>query len=164
MKCSLFIRFLSWWRHQMETFSALLAICAGIHRSPMNSPHTGQWRGTLMFSLICARINCWVNNREAGDLRRHRAHYDVIVMIHPFGKRSYYTTCISMSDRPSEISGLLSCNILWKYQFDTWYVHSLGGTTSRVWVSSESGHFDLLYTKEHQLRSFFLHSWPRQSK
>ena len=92
MKCSLFIRFLSWWRHQMETFSALLAICAGIHRSPMNSPHTGQWRGTLMFSLICARINCWVNNREAGDLRRHRAHYDVIVMIHPFGKRSYYTT------------------------------------------------------------------------
>ena len=33
-----------------------------------------------MFSLICARVNCWVNNREAGDLRRHRAHYDVIVM------------------------------------------------------------------------------------
>ena len=33
----------SWWRHQMETFSALLAICAGIHRSPVNSPHKGQW-------------------------------------------------------------------------------------------------------------------------
>ena len=30
--------------------------------------------------LICARINDWVNNREAGDLRRHRGHYDVIVM------------------------------------------------------------------------------------
>ena len=52
----------------------------GIHRSPVNSPHTGQWRGALMISLICARINGWVNNREAGDLRRHRAHYDVIVM------------------------------------------------------------------------------------
>ena len=51
-----------------------------IHRSPVNSPHKGQWRGALMFSLICARINAWVNNREAGDLRRHRAHYDVIVM------------------------------------------------------------------------------------
>ena len=38
------------------------------------------WRGVLMFSLICAWINSWVNNREAGDLRRHRAHYDVIVM------------------------------------------------------------------------------------
>ena len=52
----------------------------GIHRSPVNSPHKGQWRGALMFSLICARINGWVNNREAGDLSRHRAHYDVIVM------------------------------------------------------------------------------------
>ena len=52
----------------------------GIHRFPVNSPHKGQWRGTLMFSLICARINCWVNNREDGDLRRHHAHYDVIVM------------------------------------------------------------------------------------
>ena len=49
-------------------------------RSPVNSPHKGQWRGALMFSLICARINGWVNNGEAGDLRRHRAHYDVIVM------------------------------------------------------------------------------------
>ena len=53
----------------------------GIHRSPVNSPHKGQWRGALMFSLICVWINDWVNNREAGDLRRHRAHYDVIVMI-----------------------------------------------------------------------------------
>ena len=35
---------------------------------------------SFMFSLICAWINSWVNNREAGDLRRHRAHYDVIVM------------------------------------------------------------------------------------
>ena len=68
------------WRHQMETFPALLALCAGIHRSPVNSPHKGQWRGALVFSLICAWINGWGNNRGAGDLRRHRAHYDVIVM------------------------------------------------------------------------------------
>ena len=52
----------------------------GIHRSPVNSPHKGQWRGALMFSLIYIWINGWVNNREAGDLRRNRAHYDVIVM------------------------------------------------------------------------------------
>ena len=52
----------------------------GIHRSPVNSPHKGQWRGALMFSLICARINGWVNNGEAGDVRRHRAHNDVNVM------------------------------------------------------------------------------------
>ena len=52
----------------------------GIHRSPVNSPHKGQWRRALMFSLICAWINDWVNNREAGDLKRHRARYDVTVM------------------------------------------------------------------------------------
>ena len=46
----------------------------------LNSPHKGQWRGALMFSLICARINGWVNNREAGDFKRHHGHYDVIVM------------------------------------------------------------------------------------
>ena len=71
---------LSWWRHQMETFSALPALCAGNSPVPVNSPHKGQWRGALMFSLICTWINDWVNNREAGDLRRHRAHHDVTVM------------------------------------------------------------------------------------
>ena len=70
----------TWWRHQMETFSALLAICAGNSPGPVNSPHKGQWRGALMFSLICVWINDWVNNHEAGDLRRYRAHYDVTVM------------------------------------------------------------------------------------
>ena len=100
---------LSWWRNQMETFFVLLALCVGnhtpakvsdahddvikwkhfprnwpfvrgIHRSPVNSPHKGQWRGALMYSLICVWINDWVNNREAGDLRPNRAHYDVTVM------------------------------------------------------------------------------------
>ena len=52
----------------------------GIHRSPVNSPHKGMWRRALMFTLICARINGWVNTREAGDLRRYCPHYDVIVM------------------------------------------------------------------------------------
>ena len=64
----------------METFSALLALCAGNSPVPVNSPHKGQWRGALMFSLICVWINGWVNNREAGDLRRYRGHYDVTVM------------------------------------------------------------------------------------
>ena len=53
----------------------------GIHRSPVNSPHKGQWRGALVFSLISACINASVNNREAGDLRHHLGHYDVIVMV-----------------------------------------------------------------------------------
>ena len=70
-----------WWRHQMETFSALLALYAGNSPVPVNSPHKGQWRGALIFSLICAWINDRVKNREAGDLRRYRGHYDVIVTI-----------------------------------------------------------------------------------
>ena len=65
----------------METFSALLALCAGNSPLPVNSPHIGQWRGALMFSLIYAWINDWVNNGEAGDLKRQRGHYDVIVMM-----------------------------------------------------------------------------------
>ena len=47
----------------------------------MNSTHKGQWRGALMFSFICVWINGWVSNREADDLRRYRAHYDVIVIV-----------------------------------------------------------------------------------
>ena len=64
------------WKH----FPRYWPFVPGIHRSPVNSPHKGQWRGALMFSLICTWINIGVNNREAVDLRRHRAHYDVIVM------------------------------------------------------------------------------------
>ena len=66
------------WKH----FPRYWPFVRGIHRSPVNSPHKGQWRGALMFSLICVWINGWVNNSEAGDLRRYHAHYDVTVMAH----------------------------------------------------------------------------------
>ena len=69
----------------------------GIHRSPVNSSHKGQWRRTLMFSLIYVWVNGWVNNREAGDLRRHCAHYDVSVMdmnLHPLWKMLISVTCV----------------------------------------------------------------------
>ena len=52
----------------------------GIHRSPVNSSHKGQWRGALMYSLVCVWINGWVNNREDGDLRPYSVHHDVTVM------------------------------------------------------------------------------------
>ena len=76
---------LSLWRHQMEAFSALLALCAG------NSPVTGEFPSqrpvTRSFdvSLMLPWINGWVNNREAGDLRRNRAHYDVRVIFRVTG-------------------------------------------------------------------------------
>ena len=67
------------WKH----FPRCWPFVRRIHRSPVNSPHTDQWRRALMFSLIYAWINGWVNNREAGDLRRHLAHCDVTVMQPP---------------------------------------------------------------------------------
>ena len=63
-----------------ENFPRNWPFVRGIHRSPVNSPHKGQWRGALMFSLICVWINDWINNHEAGDLRCYHTHYDVIVM------------------------------------------------------------------------------------
>ena len=80
------------WKH----FPRYWPFVRGIHRSPVNSPHKGQWRGALMFTLICARINGWVNNREAGDLRRYRAHYDVIVMF----PRKYKILYLYFRSRP----------------------------------------------------------------
>ena len=68
------------WKH----FPRYWPFVQGIHRSPMNSPHKGQWSGAFMFTLICVWINGWVNNGEAGDLRRYRAHYDVTAMVHCF--------------------------------------------------------------------------------
>ena len=69
------------WKH----FPHYWPFVRGIHRSPVNSPHKGQWRGVLMFSLICAWANCWANHRDAGDLRRHLTHYDVTVLSYVSG-------------------------------------------------------------------------------
>ena len=65
------------WKH----FPRYWPFVRGIHRSSVNSPHTGQWRWALMFYFICAWTNGWVNNREASDFRSHRAHYDVNVIM-----------------------------------------------------------------------------------
>ena len=64
------------WKH----FPRYWPFVRGIHWCPVNSAHKGQWRGALMLSLIRVWKNAWVNNRDAGDLRRYRAHYDVITM------------------------------------------------------------------------------------
>ena len=64
------------WKH----FPSYWPFVRGIHRSPVNYPHKGQWRAALMFSLIYVWINGSVNTREAGDLIRHRTHHDVTVM------------------------------------------------------------------------------------
>ena len=96
------------WKH----FPRYWPFVWGIHRSPVNSPHKGQWRGALMFSLIC--INGWVNNGEAGDLRRHRSHYDVIVM----------DNCLMVRTNQSKRFLLWVENLLWNW---TWIVYWQAG-------------------------------------
>ena len=59
-----------------EHFLRYWPFVSGIHR-----PHKGQWRGALLFPLICAWTNSWANNGDAGDLRRHRVRYDVTLMV-----------------------------------------------------------------------------------
>ena len=78
----MYMAVLSLWRHQKETLSALLAICA--ENSPITGEFPAQRPVTRSFDVFfdLHPNNVWVNDREAGDLRRHRAHYDVIVMLH----------------------------------------------------------------------------------
>ena len=84
----------SWWRHQMEPFSALLDICAGISpgtgESPAQRPVT---RGFDVFFDLRLN-NGWVNNPKTGDLRRYRAHYDVTVMMFTWFTLCYVLLCL----------------------------------------------------------------------
>ena len=84
------------WKH----FPRYWPFVRGIHRWPMNSPHKVQWRDALMLLWSAPWVNGWVNNREAGDLRRHCAHYDVIVM----SKRA--------SNAKNEVINILSRDLL----------------------------------------------------
>ena len=77
------------WKH----FPRYWPFVRGIHRGPVNSPHKGQWRGALMFSLIRACINTWVNSGEAGDLKRRCAHYYVNVMENTFFRSMVVNMC-----------------------------------------------------------------------
>ena len=114
---------------QWKYFPRYWPFVRGIHRSPVNSPHKGQWRGALIFSLICAWINGWVNNREAGDLRRHHAHYDVIVMSYLAGDNWF-------SDAP----GLLIFTLSYHPPLNTW-------RNNNVVITSKRRHFDVITSK-----------------
>ena len=105
--------------------------CAGNSPVTCEFPaHKGKWRGTLMFSLICAWTNSWLNNREAGDLTRHRAHYDVTLIVYSVPSICYkeaheeLTTGLITAETKHEFSNiyshmnqaLASVNMLWQRQ------------------------------------------------
>ena len=111
----------AWWRHQMESFPRYWPFVRGIHRSPVNSPHKGQWRGALVFSLICTRINGWVNTGEAGDLRRHRALYDVIVLGVDY---VYMCACVWVQVfRAWRVDYVYMCACVWVQVFRAMWLH-----------------------------------------
>ena len=120
----------------------------GIHWSPVNSPQKGQWHLALMFSLICAWINGWVNNREAGNLRCHRVHHDVIVTIHPFHRwfnSLWPSDAIWQQTFGSTLAQVMACWLMAPshYLNQCWLIISKG-----QWHSSE-GNFTR-YTLNHQ--------------
>ena len=88
------------WKH----FPRYWPFARGIHRSTVNSPNKGQWRGALMFSLICAWINVSVNNREAGDWRRHRAPCDITIMLSSFVNILHNTCTYNLYNAPCRIT------------------------------------------------------------
>ena len=59
----------------------------GIHRSPVDSTHRGQWRGALMFSLICARTRCFLwfapEQKVEETIETAVIYYDVTVVVWP---------------------------------------------------------------------------------
>ena len=146
-----------WWRHQMETFSALLALCAGW---PVNSPRKGQWRGVLMFSLICAWINDWVNNREAGDVRRHRAHYNVIVMRGMGIAQQELRSCIisTFEHRMLNPAGLVGVFVKWLPCIHQFVPFPIEGCI-RSYGSSPRDPGEVVYTTHAKHRQHAAHQW-----
>ena len=97
------------WKH----FPRYWSFVRGIHRSPVNSLHKGQWRGAVMLYFICVWKNGWENNREAGDLRRYRTHYAGIVKkeLNLYLPHMYYIQGrISLSSSPPATNMTTSSN------------------------------------------------------
>ena len=133
-----------WWRHQMEAFSALLALCEGNH--PLvtgGSPYKGQWCGALMFSLICAWTNDWANNRDAGDLRRQDAHYNVTVMLVP---KSYVLGVELIAVSPGRRQAIIWTNA------GIFLIGPLGTNFNEIWIKSETFLLTKMHLK-HRLRN-----------
>ena len=94
------------WKH----FPCYWPFVWGIHWSPVNSPHKSQWGRALMFSLICAWTNAWSNNEDVSDLRCHRAHYVVIVMINAQQNHLKLWIFSERTLRPNKMAEIYSWN------------------------------------------------------
>ena len=90
-------------------FFALLVLCEGNPSINDSLPGTSRWRGALKFSLICAWAKIWANNRDAGDLWHHYAHYAVALM----GDANLFITGSSNGLSPSRCQAI-TLNQWWR--------------------------------------------------
>ena len=132
-----------------SSFSALPALCEGIHRSPLDSPHKDQWRGILMFSFICLWTHGWANNQDVGDLKRRRVHYCITVMwiqvvIHP-----HRNTCSLYDFGPILKISSKSVNTPWLWPGDAILCH-------RTWSALVQVTAPSLMAPRHCLKQY----WP----
>ena len=136
------------WKH----FPRYWSFVRGIHRSPVNSPHRGQWRGALIFSLICARINGWVNNHEAGDLRRYRAHYEVSIMTQQTGNKPLIEPIVAKT-----ILSIIAFKIFFYHNYLFLLIHlnmrSIPANSSKLflYMSNLNANFDIIRLSETRL-------------
>ena len=134
------------WKH----FPCYWPFVRGIHRTPVNHPHKGQWRGALVFFFICAWMNGWVNNREAGDLTRHCAYYDgtIIQQMHS----------LNASKRIPFI-----VNLKWSTVF-TKYVWSFVDRIHIFYTMMTSSHGNIFRVTGHLCGGFTEHRWIPRTK
>ena len=129
------------WKHYLRYWPFV----QGIHRSPVNSPHKGQWRGALMFSLIYVWTNGWVNNRDAGDLGRYRVHYSDVDVIwnHMAWSRNLMMSSMSLTVPPIRTKGSV--------MYISWHL---------IWVSTEAIGRAYITSKNQEIIIFALNlSW-----
>ena len=129
-------------RHQSDNHGSVMITSTNGNifgvTGPLYEEFTGERRiprtPALKFSLICTWIYGWVNNCEAGDLRRHGAPYDVTVML-----LTPIVTIVSVK----------------RYQLQTKYIHKgMGRMTNHLWVSHISPQAILLSLSK------FAFVWP----
>ena len=92
------------WKHFPQNWPFV----RGIHRSPVEFPHKGQWHRALMFSLICAWTNGWANNRDAGDMR------PIVLIMTSLQRRSSGIHCMVMFSWMGKIHVLIP-QLCWKF-------------------------------------------------
>ena len=157
------------WKH----FPRYWPFVRGIHRSPVNSPHKKASDAEPFWFFICAWINGWVNDGDAGDVRRHRAHYDVTVMwlygycgwisivyvCRIFGRKT--RVLVTLTIRYSKVGKIKNCVVWWKTSRDSTkrFFNGTQITSSTFYLRNESPIIikSIIFIRGERMMSIFSH-------